>query len=118
MTPLRFTLPERPPPLSACYINARGPGRVKSKRYMAWQSLCKLYLPRPERPIAAPVAVVYDFHRPDNRRRDVFNLEKAVSDLLVDAGILEDDSQIWDGRVRWGGAAPVTVRIEALGEAG
>ena len=33
-------------------------------------------------------------------------------------GVMASDSLIWDGRVRWGGAAPVTVRIEALGEAG
>lgn len=109
---LRFELPLRPPPLSACYVNARVPGRVKSRRYKAWISLTMLRIPRPEHPFACPVAVDYLFHRPDNRQRDVANLEKAISDILVTAGIIKDDSLIWDMRLRWGGSAPVTITVQ------
>jgi crossover junction endodeoxyribonuclease RusA len=49
------------------------------------------------------VVAVYTFGRPDKRRRDVANLEKAASDTMTRWGVLEDDSQIVDIRLRWGG---------------
>lgn len=48
------------------------------------------------------VIAVYTFGRPDRRRRDVANLEKAPSDTLTRWGVLDDDSQIIDIRLRWG----------------
>src|SRR3990167_3267090 len=96
-----------PPPLSACFTNARGPGRVKTKRYKAWiaaaeseilnqRQLWGVYLN-----LTCDVCADYQFGKPDNRKQDVANREKAVSELLVRAGILADDSQIVDLRLRW-----------------
>lgn len=55
-----------------------------------------------------PVAVVYHFPRrlkkdgtPSKAKADVFNREKAVSDLLVKMGVLSDDSLIMSGTVLW-----------------
>lgn len=39
--------------------------------------------------------------RPDNRRRDLDNLLKAVLDSLTHAGVWEDDGNIVDLRIYW-----------------
>lgn len=41
-------------------------------------------------------------YRPDNRRRDLDNLLKAVLDALTHAGVYEDDHLICDLRICWG----------------
>jgi crossover junction endodeoxyribonuclease RusA len=48
-----------------------------------------------------PVKVVIEAYRPDNRRRDLDNLLKAVLDSLGHAGIYIDDSLIVDLRIYW-----------------
>lgn len=52
--------------------------------------------------------------RPDNRRRDLDNLLKAVLDGCTHAGVWEDDSNIVDLRIYWadtiGGMIKVNVR--------
>ena len=52
--------------------------------------------------------------RPDNRRRDLDNLLKAVLDGCTHAGVWEDDSNIVDLRIYWadtiGGMIKVHVR--------
>ena len=110
MTVLTLHLP-LPPPLSACFTNALGPGRVKTARYRAWiqealltaQVQIARTMPSVHGvvPMTFDVRADYQFGKPDKRRADVANLEKAVSDLLVRAGILADDSQIVDLRLRW-----------------
>jgi Holliday junction resolvase RusA-like endonuclease len=52
--------------------------------------------------------------RPDKRRRDIGNLEKAVSDILQAAKIIEDDYLCQDLHMRWVKTGPeclITVRI-------
>ena len=127
MTALVLHLP-LPPPLSACFKNAqrqkrikgvvkRWSGRVATERYIAWimeavsSARNQLGLSEPYDTITVPVAVDYKFGKPNNRRADVANLEKAVSDLLVRAGILVDDSQIIDLRLRWAAVEGVVVTI-------
>ncbi|MDO8597832.1 MAG: RusA family crossover junction endodeoxyribonuclease, partial [Sulfuricaulis sp.] len=61
--------------------------------------------------ITVDVRADYQFGKPDNRKQDVANREKAVSDLLVRAGILADDSQIVDLRLRWADADGCLVTI-------
>ena len=39
--------------------------------------------------------------KPDKRKRDVSNIEKAVSDLLVKHGVLEDDDRITRNTQEW-----------------
>ena len=123
-----------PPPWSAWYNNARGRGRVKTKLYIAWQHSCAKELLGTgligeanmfQHPFQAPwesqaaiigeVKAEYIFRRPDKRRRDLGNLEKAVSDTLVKYGVIEDDSLIVDLRLRWGGDSPVTITIREAG---
>ena len=54
--------------------------------------------------------------RPDNRKRDLDNLLKAVLDGMAKALIYEDDSQIRDLRIRWGDTigGMLKVKIEEM----
>ena len=45
--------------------------------------------------------VTIEAHRPDNRKRDLDNLLKAVLDALQHAEAFNDDSQIHDLRIYW-----------------
>ena len=92
-------------------------GRFTSQRYAAWQAdAYEALLKQPARldRHTEPVEVTFTFGRPDNRRRDVFNLEKAVSDFLVKHRILADDALIERGTVQWGDAIGVLIAIESL----
>lgn len=65
-----------------------------------------------------PVKVTIEAWRPDNRRRDLDNLLKAVLDSLGHAGVYIDDSLIVDLRIYWapeiGGM--LKVKVEELNE--
>jgi crossover junction endodeoxyribonuclease RusA len=50
---------------------------------------------------AGKLRVVIEAFRPDNRRRDLDNLLKAVLDGCTHAGVWEDDSNIVDLRIYW-----------------
>jgi len=54
--------------------------------------------------------------KPDKRRRDLGNLEKAISDILVSVGIVEDDSLCEWLEIKWvQNGPPCTVQIETIG---
>ena len=54
--------------------------------------------------------------KPDKRKRDLGNLEKAVSDILVSVGVVEDDSLCEWLEIRWvQDGSPCAVHIEAIG---
>ena len=50
---------------------------------------------------AGKLRVQIEAYRPDNRRRDLDNLLKAVLDGCTHAGVWEDDSNIVDLRIYW-----------------
>lgn len=52
--------------------------------------------------ISNSVAVTITLFAPDRRRRDVDNYAKSTLDALVNAGVLVDDSQVKDLRLKWG----------------
>lgn len=49
-------------------------------------------------PLRGKLNVRYDVYPPDNRRRDIANLDKLLSDCLTKCGVWEDDSNIDDLR--------------------
>lgn len=105
-----------PPSVNNLFANGKR-GRFTSQKYAAWQAdAFEALLKQPARfdRYSGPVHVIYTFGRPDNRRRDVFNLEKAVSDFLVKHSILADDTLIERGVVQWGDVPGVNVVIESL----
>ena len=81
-----------PPPLSACFTNAPGRGRVPTQRYKAWQDEALWEIKAQKaRPITGRVTVYARLVPPDKRNRDLGNLDKAIADILVKAGLIEDD---------------------------
>jgi len=110
---IRIELP-RPPSLNNLYVNVPKRGRVRSKRYLTWIQAAKAEIAaqRPPRVDGDYVLWLY-VERPDNRKRDIFNLPKAVEDLLVEQGLVEDDSRCVEGHVVWAGQGRrCTVMIE------
>ena len=70
-------------------------------------------------PSIGPFAARLIFDGPDQRRRDVDNLGKAVLDLLVRHGVVKDDHLCRDLRLSWSDLAPdkpggVTITVEAV----
>ena len=110
-TDLSLFLPY-PPTLNNLFVNAPGRGRVASPEYRAWQLVAGLKINR-QRPTPVPgkVRVTYEFRKPDNIRRDLGNLEKAASDLLVKQGVIEDDCLIEEITLRWVRDVPWEARV-------
>lgn len=93
-----------PPPLSACFLtDFRTKRRFKGKRYVQWEDEVKrLYESQDKVFFTTKIKLMYQFGRyPDRRRRDFFNLEKALSDSLKANGIIEDDSLFDLAVVMW-----------------
>lgn len=81
------------PPTANNLFKNIGKGRARTSGYNAWLSEAG-WVAKEQRP--APVKGAYRLQivamRPDRRRRDIGNLEKPVSDLLVKLGLIEDDA--------------------------
>jgi len=102
-----FLLP-MPPSVNALYANAGKRGRVKTAAYRTWIDECQWaggFMKEPPVHVAGQVAVCYRIPWPkDKRRRDIGNLEKPLSDMLVRLGAIEDDSKIVDLHLVYGPA--------------
>lgn len=90
-------------------------GRAATPRYKAWEARAILDL-RGAPAVLGPVEVEYSYRRPDRRRRDLGNLEKATSDLLVRGGVIEDDSLISTMILRWVDEQDAAVVITVAGK--
>lgn len=91
LKPVVVTLPF-PVSVNAMYSNGRS-GRFKSPRYESWltEAGYALMVQRPAR-VKGPVSLSYEVQDgSDGRRRDIGNLEKGATDLLVAHGIIEGD---------------------------
>lgn len=109
-----------PPPLSDCFTNAKGKGRVPTLRYKAWQAnaMWEIKTQRVQ-PVKGAVSVYVRLVAPDKRHRDAGNLDKAIMDILVKGGVIEDDSNRYVKRLTYEWMAdgpPVTVLIQAIEE--
>lgn len=51
--------------------------------------------------VSGPYKLTIVADRPDNRRRDLGNLEKPVSDLLVALGVISDDCNAQEITLKW-----------------
>lgn len=108
-----------PPSANAIWRNVNG-RTLKSKPYRVWlaTSLALLRAQRaPSIKGSYSLAIVAD--RPDRRKRDLGNLEKAVSDCLVQAGVIEDDHLAQSILLGWSAAEPkapggITVSVVAV----
>lgn len=87
-----FELP-LPPSTNQLFANEPGKGRVKTSLYRAWiaSAASHLMLQR-VKPVASPVAITITLDGKVHRGRDLGNVEKAVTDLLVSQGIIAGDN--------------------------
>lgn len=90
-----------PPAVNNLYLNV-GKRRIRTKRYDAWLSEA-LTAVREQRakPIAGSFSVSIACRAPDRRIRDLDGLMKAPLDLLVKAGVIEDDSKARQLSIWW-----------------
>ncbi len=80
------------PPSVNHYWRARGRRRFISPMAKAWLDEAILLLRASRVRFDRPVKVSMFLSPPDRRRRDGDNLEKAIMDALVKAGVIRDDS--------------------------
>jgi len=95
------------------------PGRLKTKRHMEWRRVAgyELNLQHPK-----PVKGRYFIHIGFSRRHDVPKIDlsnhiKAVEDLLVAHGLIEDDGLSEDIRLYWDDALPDRTCFVQVGSA-
>jgi Holliday junction resolvase RusA-like endonuclease len=83
--------------------NPRTRGRFPSKAYKAWKAEAGKIISalRITKPLPAPYLMTLLLQRPDKRPRDAENYIKAISDILVSTGVVEDDSQALLVTVGW-----------------
>ena len=65
---------------------------IPSKQFVEYQKLFLGQVKRPKQPVDQPVNVQAVYYMPTKHRVDITNLLSATHDLLVDAGVLEDDN--------------------------
>lgn len=103
-----------PPSTNNLYLNMRGKGRVLTPEYRAWKiDAGKALLTQKPKPITHRVVLHIDLD--DTRQGDCANREKALTDLLVDHGVLPGDSKKHVKRVSigWEKITGARVAIEA-----
>jgi len=86
-------------------------GRAYRKRVTSILAVLRI------RPIRGPIRMHIDVYPPDNRRRDLDNLQKSLWDALQKGGAYHDDSQVVRFEVEKRRAVPggkVIVRIEEI----
>lgn len=83
------------PPSVNHYWRHVGPRVMVSRRGRAFRESVRLVLAaRGVRPIHGALRVQVEVYPPDNRRRDLDNVQKALLDALEHGGAYRDDSQI------------------------
>lgn len=108
-----------PPSTNRIWRNYRG-RTVLSEQYREWRERegWNIIAAQNRGGISGPYRLEIDAVRPDRRRRDLGNLEKPISDLLVSVGVIDDDSNAQEIRMRWvESGPPIVVRIEKAGVA-
>lgn len=104
---IRLHLPF-PPSVNSLYGNGGNKrGRHKTQAYDAWIKLASVGIKDSHRMGLGPYSLSICLEPPDKKRsRDLGNLEKAVSDLLVMHGVVKDDRYCQRLTMTWGTGLP------------
>lgn len=103
---IRLHLPF-PPSVNGLYANsAKGRGRHKTSGYKAWIDAASIVIKDVHRQNLGPYSISICLESPDRRGRDLGNLEKAISDLLVMHGVIKDDHLCQRLLMTWGTGLP------------
>lgn len=104
-----------PPSANNAFLNVPGRGRVKTKRYRTWANAAgwEVRRQRPQR-VRGAVNLTYTIEEAATKA-DIGNLEKGLTDLLVDLGLIEGDgpSVVRSIKLQWGSAPGVTIEVRA-----
>lgn len=108
-----------PPSINHAYVNNKESGqkgRFKSSAYKAWERLAGTEL-ETQRPgyVEGPYALTVAFGRVD-KRSDLGNLEKPLSDLLVRHYVVKDDSLAQKIVLEWGTLPGVHIMVVSTKE--
>jgi Holliday junction resolvase RusA-like endonuclease len=107
-----------PPSVNRLWRTTKGGGMYRSKQYSEWRTraMWQISAQARGRHVSGTYKLTIHAVRPDKRKRDLGNLEKAVSDILVSQNIVEDDSLCEWIEARWVASGPeCKITIEALG---
>lgn len=90
------------PSVNRLWRMGRGKKMYKSKVYEDWIIVAQqlIYIGK-HKPILGFYRLTIEAVRPDKRRRDIDNLIKAVSDVLQDTGLIEDDCLCQEVTAKW-----------------
>lgn len=91
-----------PPSVNTAFRNVSGGGRRKTYGYGRWRRLAcqEIMVQRPAK-FRGAYEIEIITKRPDNKKRDIDNLIKPVSDALVVAGVVVDDSDCVKVMAQW-----------------
>ena len=108
-----ITLSAPPPSTNNLYANTPR-GRIKSARYRSWIAAVgwDLKLQKVEK-VGGQVALDIEVER-TSACADVSNRVKALEDLLVAHGVIDDDRNVMDVRVRWASIKGCKVSITPI----
>lgn len=96
-----------PPSANTLFPTSRSGHRFKSVAYKSWElKAASVASKAPKSPNAFVLEAWYYIGRPDKRKRDLANYEKAVTDFLVKWGVMEDDYLIHKLVMQWDDSVP------------
>lgn len=106
-----FTVPF-PPSVNALFANIPGRGRIKTRYYKQWLKEAGWEIKAQPRGRVITGDISIDIRCPHGfRAGDIDNRVKALLDLIVSVGIIEDDRFVVDLRVRWDHVEKCTISI-------
>lgn len=107
---MRLTIPY-PPTTNTLFTNMRGgKTRIKTDRYRTWlRAAGNEILAQKREQISGSVSFTLTAAKPDKRKRDLDNLLKAPLDLIVQMGLIEDDSEVVKISAQWGDETVIEV---------
>ena len=85
-----------PPSVNALYrsMNGRNVLSKTAREYYSNRNIWSVKAQHTGKRITDRIAVLIEFHPSSNRKIDIDNRGKAVLDMLMKAGVIEDDSQV------------------------
>lgn len=93
-----FILP-MPPSANGLFANFKGRGRIKSEQYTKWTHDAGWRL-KSQKPGKIDGKYQLSIVVPAKTRGDIDNRIKAISDLLVEHGVVQDDTLAWSVSIR------------------
>lgn len=104
---IRIVLPF-PPSVNRLWRTTKGGGMYRSPEYTVWRKHAEWAIAAQVKGkhITGEYTLEIAAVKPDKRRRDLGNLEKAISDILQHCKVIEDDYLCQEIHIRWSKTGP------------